>query len=129
MAFATFFLLPLAGFGTGGGLSAYADGPAPGFFADMDDMPVMPGLVEDLDATVVFDRPDGRIVEAAAAGPVTPAAIRQFYQAALPSLGWEAKAGASMVFRRGAERLSLDITDAGDGNSILRLSIEPTGEH
>lgn len=64
--------------------AAWAD-----FVADIDDLPLMPGLSEDRAAGVVFESPGGRIVEAVARGTVTAPDVRAFYDRTLPQLGWK----------------------------------------
>ncbi len=59
------------------------------FISAIDDLPLMPGLVEEAGG-VVFDSPGGRIVEAYAIGDVSQSAVRDFYAATLPQLGWRA---------------------------------------
>jgi hypothetical protein len=61
---------------------------APGFLAGTEDVPLMPGLSNDESTLVVFDKPQGRIVEVEARGKVTRAAVEKFYAASLPGLGW-----------------------------------------
>ena len=46
------------------------------FVAGIEDLPLMGGLIEDVDAGLVFDKPEGRIVEAYATGEVSAAAVR-----------------------------------------------------
>ncbi len=82
--------------------AALADAFVPG----TEDVPLMPGLTPVAGSAVVFDKPEGRIVEAQAAGKVTRAAVRAFYEASLPRLGWAA-AGAA-AWRREGEVLRLD---------------------
>lgn len=94
IAFLLCVLLPLA--------AACADAFVPG----TEDVPLMPGLTPVAGSAVVFDKPEGRIVEAQAAGKVTRAAVRAFYEASLPRLGWTA-AGAD-AWRRESEVLRLD---------------------
>ncbi|HEV2551426.1 MAG TPA: hypothetical protein VGU20_29215 [Stellaceae bacterium] len=83
-------------------LPAFADAFVPG----TEDVPLMAGLAPVAGSSVVFDKPEGRIVEAQAAGKVTRAAVRAFYEASLPRLGWSA-AGAD-AWRREGEVLRLD---------------------
>jgi hypothetical protein len=82
--------------------AAIADAFVPG----TEDVPLMPGLVPMAGSSVVFDKPEGRIIEAQAAGKVTRAATRAFYDASLPRLGWTAL-GAD-AWRREGEVLRLD---------------------
>jgi hypothetical protein len=81
--------------------AALADAFVPG----TEDVPLMPGLTPVAGSAVVFDKPEGRIVEAQAAGKVTRAAVRAFYEASLPRLGWTA---AGAAWRREGEVLRLD---------------------
>ena len=72
-----------------GGLGQVWGGEAQRFVAGIDDLPLAPGL-EEAPGAVVFDKPDGRIVEADAGGRVPAAAVRAFYRAVLPAFGWTA---------------------------------------
>ncbi len=101
------------------------DGPAAQdarFVQEVADLPLMPGLSEVKDAGVVFDKPDGRIVEAYAQGEVERAAVLRFYSKTLPQLGWH-EAGATN-FQREGEKLSLDFLDGG-GALIVRFTLTP----
>ena len=83
------------------------------FLSVMEEMPVMPGLVEVVDAAVTFDGPSGRIIEAFVAGSVQMDAIRAFYAATLPQLGWARQANGE--YRRDAEILRLNVSPAPVG--------------
>ena len=48
------------------------------FISSIDDLPLMPGLVEE-EGGMVFDSPSGRIVEAFATGNVSPGEVLSFY--------------------------------------------------
>jgi hypothetical protein len=95
-------LLALILFAIVSSTAALADAFVPG----TEDVPLMPGLAPVAGSSVVFDKPEGRIVEAQAAGKVTRPAVRAFYEASLPRLGWSA-AGAD-AWRRDGEVLRLD---------------------
>lgn len=95
---------------------------AGGFLSVADDVPLMPGLTENADAATVFDKPTGRIVTAEARGPVTAAAVGQFYAATLPQLGWQA-AGENR-WRRESEQLRIGFA-AGSGPLTVRFEILP----
>jgi hypothetical protein len=82
--------------------AALADAFVPG----TEDVPLMPGLTPVAGSSVVFDKPEGRIVEAQASGKVTRPAVRAFYDASLPRLGWSAAGGDA--WRREGEVLRLD---------------------
>lgn len=54
------------------------------------DIPLAEGLQELTDGTLVFDKPQGRILQmtAAQAAGASAQTARQFYRASLPNLGW-----------------------------------------
>ena len=91
-----------------------------------EDVPLMPGLAADETASLVFDKPQGRIVEAAARGAVSRRAVMAFYAESLPQLGWRRIAGnaANKSFERDGERLSLDF-DGRDGNLQVAFTLAP----
>ncbi len=88
----------------------------PAFLSEFEDLPLMPGLIEDTDRGMVFDSPSGRVIEAVAAGAVTAEAVRSFYAATLPELGWQPAGDDS--FRREAEVLRLEISAEGSGVAV-----------
>jgi len=101
---------------------------APRFFSTIEDLPLMPGLVEDDAAGVVFDSPQGRIVEAFASGGVAERDVRQFYTATLPQLGWsETSPGA---FSREREILKIEFPkDRNKGDRLtVRFALAPAAE-
>ena len=83
------------------------------FLSVMEEMPLMPGLVEVTDAAVSFDGPSGRIVEAFVAGGVQADAVRAFYAATLPQLGWARQTNGE--YRRDSEILRLEVVPAPAG--------------
>ena len=84
----------------------------PGFEA----LPLMAGLEVEPGSAVAFDKPGGRIVEAAASGAVSASRIRSWYAEALPQLGWQ-PAGKGL-FRREGEMLSLAVARDGRGARV-----------
>jgi len=90
------------------------------FLAAFDDVPLAPGLTERADAAFTFTTPEGRIEEAAASGAAEEGAVRAYYRAALPALGWALEDdGADMAFARGRERLTLAFARGSD--EVLRV--------
>ena len=87
---------------------------AEGFLSALDDMPLADGVVELADGALVFDKPEGRIVQVTALreGASTPALIRQFYMDTLPNLGWQAGAEVPgrLTFTRKGEILRITLT-------------------
>lgn len=101
---AAFLAIALTG-GLRGGLNAAE------FIAGFEDVPMMPGMKVDDDASTTFDTPTGRIVEAYAAGDVTADAVQRFYLDTLPQLGWTITSG--LQFQREGESLTLEMIDKG----------------
>lgn len=95
---------------------------AAGFLSIAEDVPLMPGLAENADAAAVFDKPSGRIANAEAKGAVTANAVRQFYAATLPQLGWQAM--GTEQYRRERERLRLSFAGR-DGALTVRFELLP----
>lgn len=96
------------------------------FFAAVEDLPLAPGLAE-TSAGFSFSGADGRIIVAEAEGRVAPGAVRDFYLAALPALGWSfSPGGDGFAFRRGRERLTLFVSPRVGGSRIdARLVVAP----
>ncbi len=92
------------------------------FFSGVADLPLMPGLLQDSEAGLVFDKPNGRIVEFYASGTILPAAVAEFYRRTLPQLGWT-KTG-NLEFTRDEEILRIIVTEK-DGTSIARFTLSP----
>ena len=79
--------------------------------AGIADVPLMPGLTEQFDETVIFDKPGGRLVLAVAEGQNRERCIRDYYLAELPERGWalEGAPVTTLVFTRGKEQLEISI--------------------
>jgi len=92
------------------------------FVAGTEDVPLMPGLRPLPNSDIVFDKPEGRIVEARAAGVTTRVKVEAFYAASLPPLGW--KPAGRDQWRRDAERLKLDFADTG-GKLAVGFTLSP----
>jgi hypothetical protein len=98
----------------------------PGYLSALPDFPLMPGLREQQESGVIFDKPGGRIVEAVFGGGAPTAKVRDYYLGALPPLGWQLQSRAAevLIFTREDERLVLTI--ARQGNlTMVRLALEP----
>ena len=95
----------------------------PRFFAMLPDIPLMPGMDELDESAVVFDKPEGRIVESAAAGAALPgASVAGFYESTLPQLGWQpARPG---VFVRQGEQLLFTVEEKTD-YTMIRFMVRP----
>jgi hypothetical protein len=93
------------------------------FISVLDDLPLMPGLVEDTESGTVFDTAQGRIVEAFATGALPKSRVLAFYDETLPQLGW--RRVASGVFQREGETLSLEFPPEADSRPGLRPGSTP----
>jgi hypothetical protein len=72
--------------------SAKAQDEAFSFFQTINDVPVMPGLLELDEDAVIFDKAEGRIAKGSAVGKyVEIEDIHRFYAQTLPQLGWQQK--------------------------------------
>ena len=97
-------------------------GAADVFLSRLEDLPLAPGLSEDAAAGLSFDSAGGRIVEAYARGNMTEQQVLQFYEETLPQLGWIAD--NERQYRRGGERLRLELTPSGQGLTV-HYSLSP----
>jgi len=99
-------------------------GAGEAFLTAIEDVPLAPGLAEQANGGMVFDSPTGRIVEAAASGPISVDQVKAFYAQTLPQLGWS-DAG-KMTFRRDSEILRIAI-EAGPqkGAVLVRFNLAP----
>ncbi len=93
-----------------------------GFVGGIEDLPLMAGLVEDAAAGLVFDKPEGRIVEAVATGPLERAAIDAFYAATLAELGW--RPSGDGAYKREGEALRITVSGE-DGAVTVHFSLTP----
>jgi hypothetical protein len=94
----------------------------PGFLAGTEDVPLLKGLTTDPATLVVFDKPQGRIIEVEAKGAVSRATVEKFYATSLPQLGWTAD--GRNAWRRERERLRLAFTGQ-DGDLRVAFSLSP----
>ncbi len=101
-------------------VAPHADGFVPG----TEDLPLMPGLESIAGSAVVFDKPEGRIVESTAHGKLTRYAVTRFYAQTLPQLGWQHVAGTRATWTRSGERLRLDFRGP-DGDLSVGFMIAP----
>lgn len=92
------------------------------FLSVIEDMPLMPGLVEVADAATVFETTRGRIVEAWAEGDVAMPAVTAFYDATLPQLGWAREDRGT--FRREGETLVIEQIRGGAPTTV-RFTVTP----
>ncbi len=96
------------------------------YLSVIDDVPVMPGLVEQMNESVIFEAASGRIVTAVASVTKRPGldmgAALGFYTATLPALGWHAESPSR--FTRDGEVMTLGVEQA-QGRLTLRFDLRP----
>lgn len=102
-----------------------ASANGPDFLANVEDLPLPGGLVEDPDARVSFDKAGIRIIEAAASGDVAPDAVTRFYRETLPSLGWVPVGPGA--WQRDGEVLRIAVVEAGPPVRV-QFTIAPDGQ-
>ena len=88
------------------------------FFSVIEDLPVMPQLVEDTKAAMTFESSAGRVAEVEANGLASSDAIDAYYKQSLPQLGWRPQSNG--VYRRGKELLAIEVK-AGLGGTVKVL--------
>jgi hypothetical protein len=103
-------------------LAAVVPAAAEEYVPGTEDLPLMPGLKPVLNSDIVFDKPEGRIVEARASGATTRAKVEDFYAASLPALGW--KPAGRDHWQRDAEQLRLDFADSS-GKLAVGFTLSP----
>ena len=108
-------------------LLAAAAKASEGDFTDLTGIPVMEGLAVVPDSLVVFDKEEGRILEAALEGEAALSGTIAFYREALFQLGWAliAETPAALAFAREGERLTLEVGVGPRLELRFRLAPEP----
>ena len=95
-------------------------------------IPLMTGLVENNDESMLFDSPEGRIINAQASGVLAATKVYEYYRVVLPSLGWNVEkdttCGVNVNYcikaTRDSESLLLDITSTVQ-KSIVTYALAP----
>ena len=95
------------------------------FVDGTEDVPLMQGLVTIDGKSLAFDKPEGRIVEAAAHGALARAKVEEFYGVTLPQLGW--RAAGPDAWQREGEVLRIDFAGR-DGNLTVGFTLSPQQE-
>ena len=106
-------------------LSRPAAALAQDYVPGIEDVPLMQGLHVVDGEGMVFDAPEGRVVEIYAQGTVPVADIIGFYQQNLPQLGWRQRSHLNFV--RQNETLTLEL-DQQEGESIIRFALSPKAD-
>ncbi len=109
-------------------IAGFAASPAHAtdFLKAIEDVPVFPGLTEAAEP-VVFESDQGRVVRTNTNGHADYGAVRDFYLASLPSLGWKREGAGGhgpFVFTREHERLTLSIEPAAGVDAPINVIFE-----
>lgn len=89
------------------------------FLEALPDVPVMQGMEEMQDYILVFDKPEGRIIETLVHTDNIPVDdIRSYYSQTLPQLGWQKT--SSDEFVREQEKLSMQYE-----KEFLKITVSP----
>lgn len=112
--------------GLAGLLVLTAAAPQNRFVTGTEDVPLMPGLSETPAASMIFDTPSGRTVQAYAEGEVLPQQVLGFYDKTLPQLGWRLLGDGR--FRRDGEELKAEFGEAGAATVAVRFVLSPSRE-
>ena len=93
------------------------------FFDTLYDVPIMPGLEEVPEMAMSFDKPDGRISQAAATAPqVKEQDIMAFYAESLLQMGWQQKTADHYV--RDGEELEISI-EKTEASQMVHFLLKP----
>lgn len=82
---------------------------AAGFSAVIEDLPIMDGMAEREDLVVVFDTPEGRIVETTLETSAGPQQVLTYYRRTLAQLGWRPVGTSEKRYVREKEALSISV--------------------
>lgn len=106
-----------------------------GFFETLYDVPIMTGLEELEDQALVFDKPSGRISQAAAVGQgINLSSVYLFYEDTLAQMGWsktdtqfQGNLGQTLIFVRGADQLLIaaELDKDDPKTMIIRFYLTP----
>ena len=89
-----------------------------GFFSVIEDLPLMPSLLENREVAITFESSAGRVVDVQADGVASPSAVDAYYKESLPQLGWKAQNNGSYL--RENELLFIKI-ETGQNNMVKVL--------
>lgn len=92
------------------------------FVPGAEDLPLMGGLRIQEEGSVVFDSPNGRVVEAFATGLLEEDDVLVFYSETLPEMGW--RQTGPRAFEREDETLTFDFSEQ-DEFLVVRFTLAP----
>ncbi|MEI8320715.1 MAG: hypothetical protein WCG05_01735 [Alphaproteobacteria bacterium] len=95
------------------------------FVSGTEDLPLMPGL-QAISDTVIFDKPDGRVITNEFTASISPKEISAFYKNVLPNLGWTCSQDnpTSLIFVRDRDQLTIQYR-VGTKATTVTIEITP----
>ncbi|HBN21795.1 MAG TPA: hypothetical protein DD412_00965 [Holosporales bacterium] len=91
----------------------------------LSDVPLAPGLSLDEESEVVFDVPEGKIVEVSAFGAADLAETQTFYKESLEALGWQSVPRKEWSYKRDEEFLEISFDD-GENDLQVKFRLMPS---
>lgn len=99
---------------------------AQGFSSAIEDLPIMDGMSEKTDKIVVFDTPEGRIVETTLETSLGNIQVFNYYRQTLQQLGWTSIGGSDKAFQRENEMMTIDMYENPEtGTYYVTFKIAP----
>lgn len=108
-------------------LGLFSPAAAETYLTNLPDIPLPDRLSESEEGALVFDKPEGRLIEVRASGSLAPKLVAQFYRDSLPGLGWVMLPIAkdkALRFRRDKEILVIQISENFEG-TIVQFQLKP----
>ena len=99
---------------------------SPVFLSVIEDLPLMPGFVEDTDGALKFETEAGRIAEITASGAGTASAVIEFYSHTLPQLGWQLETPTR--YQREGEVLVLEVLELEQNGAGVEVHFQVSPE-
>ena len=94
------------------------------FLQYIDDVPLMEGLYESTEESMVFEKPEGRIVKTTALSQsLNVQSIEKFYAIALPQLGWHEV--SENTYLRQDEKITIRYARDSD-YTLVYFTLEPS---
>lgn len=90
----------------------------------LSDIPLAPGLSLEEESQVIFDVPEGQIVEVATFGAADLVETQTFYKESLEALGWQAVPGKEWSYKRDEEFLEIFFDD-GENDLQVKFRLMP----
>lgn len=99
---------------------------AEGFSSAIEDLPIMDGMSEKTDKIVVFDTPEGRIVETTLETSLGNIQVFTYYRQTLQQLGWTSIGGSDRAYQRENEMMVIDMYENPEtGTYYVTFKIAP----